>query len=211
MRKKQLTHWLCLSGVIGLLFYLLHDTIGAMHYPDYNWMSQAVSDLTAVNAPSFAIASGLSSLYHLFSCLCCVLVCIVVQGKANRILRLGVYLFTAMSFVSAIGYSLFPLSESGFAGSFQDIMHLYVVTTLVVVLSIASLVLITVGGLRKQTNKSLAIISLLALLVMFIGTIGAGAMPLDYFGIAERFSVYSAVIFTAILGIYGFMGFEGSK
>jgi len=53
MRNRNLTNWFCLSGVIALVFYILHDVVGAMHYPNYDWMSQAVSDLTAVNAPSW--------------------------------------------------------------------------------------------------------------------------------------------------------------
>ena len=205
MKNKKLANWFCLSGVIGLVFYILHDIVGAMYYPNYSWMSQAVSDLTAINAPSFVIASGLSSIYGIFSCLCCAMVCVVVQEKANRILRLGVYLYTVMNFISAIGYSLFPLSESGYAGSFQDIIHLYVVTALVVVLSIASLLLIAVGGLKNKVNKPLAILALLSLGFMFLGVIGVSVVPPDYFGIPERFSVYSAVVFTAVLGVYGYL------
>ena len=205
MKNKKLTNWFCLSGVIGLVFYILHDVVGAMYYPNYDWMSQAVSDLTAINSPSFVIASGLSSIYGIFSCLCCAMVCVVVQGKTNRILRLGVYLFTAMNFISAVGYSLFPLSESGYAGSFQDIMHLYVVTALVVALSIASLVLIAVGGFKSKVSNPLAVISLISLGFMFLGVIGVNVVPADYFGIPERFSVYSAVVFAAVLGVYGYL------
>ena len=208
MKKRKLTNYFCLSGVIGLVFYLLHDVVGAMHYPDYDWMSQAVSDLTATDAPSFVVASGLSSIYGIFSCLCCAMVCVVVQGKGGRILRLGVYLFTAMNFISAIGYALFPLSESGYAGSFRDIMHLYVVTALVVILSIASLVLIAIGGFKSKVYKPLAVISLIAVGFMFLGVIGVGIVPADYFGIPERFSVYSAVVFTAVLGVWGLFRLE---
>jgi len=208
MRPRKLINWFCLSGAISFVFYILHDIVGAAHYPDYDWMSQAVSDLTATDAPSFIIANGLSSIYGIFGCLCCALVCIVVQDKANRLLRLGVYLFTAMNFISAVGYSLFPLSESGYAGRFQDIMHLYVVTVLVVILSIASLILIAAGGFKNKTYKPLAIIALFALGFMFLGVIGVNILPADYFGIPERFSVYSAAVFNAVLGVYGFAFFD---
>ena len=209
MKSKKISNYFCLSGIIALVFYLLHDIVGAMHYPGYDWISQAVSDLTATTAPSFVVASELSSIYGIFSCLCCAMVCVVVQDRANRVLRLGVYLFTAMSFISAVGYALFPLSESGYAGSFQDIMHLHVVTALVVVLSIASLVLITVGGWKSKGDKALAVMALIALGFMFLGVIGVGVVPAAYFGIPERFSVYSAVLFTAVLGVWGSL--EGKK
>ena len=208
MRKRQLIHWLCLSGPVGLVFYALHDVIGARSYPGYDWMRQAVSDLTSLAAPSFMVARGLSSVYSLFGCLCCALICIVAQGKGNRAFRLGVYLFAAMNWVSGIGYSLFPLSESGYAGRFQDIMHLYVVTTLVVGLSIASLILIAAGCRKAPKCGPLAVFSLAALACMLAGAIGVNAAPRQFFGVAERFSVYSAVVFTAVLGVFGFHGFE---
>ena len=51
-----------------------------------------------------------------------------------------------MNWISTIGYSMFPLSDSGNAGTLRDIIHIYVVTVLVVLLSIASLVTIMIGG-----------------------------------------------------------------
>ena len=59
MKNLKLINLLCLCGVISIVFYLLHDIIGAINYPGYNWMSQAVSDLTAADAKSFVVASGL--------------------------------------------------------------------------------------------------------------------------------------------------------
>lgn len=205
LERRSLLQWLCLSGVLGLVFYILHMVIGAMYYPNYNWMSQAVSDLTAANAPSKEVASGLSNIYGLFNVVCVTLMCIYIQGKGNKVLRLGVYLFAIMNWISGIGYSLFELSDSGYAGKFQDIMHVYVVTVLVVVLSIASLVLIAIGGFKNQRKYgSLGVIAIIALVCMFIGAIGTGVVPKMYFGVVERFSTLSAVAFTAVLGLYGF-------
>lgn len=70
MKNKTLINYLCLSGIISVIFYLLHDIIGAMNYPNYNWLSQAVSDLTAANSPSFIIANEFLTLYKIFNCLC---------------------------------------------------------------------------------------------------------------------------------------------
>ncbi len=209
MKRKKLINWLCLSGVVSVLLYILHEIVGAMYYPGYNWMSQAVSDLTAINAPSFTVANGLSSVYALFACLSSVLVCIIIQGKANKCIRLGVYLFAVMNWVSGVGYALFPLSDSGYAGTSQDIMHVYVVTILVVILSIVSLVLMMVGGFKLDKQyKTLAIFAAISLGLMFLGPISMAVVPIEFFGIVERFSVYSAVVFTAILGMYGFAFFD---
>lgn len=46
-KNKSIRYWLLICGILNVVFYLLHDCIGARFYPGYNWMAQAVSDLTA--------------------------------------------------------------------------------------------------------------------------------------------------------------------
>jgi hypothetical protein len=50
-----------------------------------------------------------------------------------------------------------------------------------------------------------------ALLLMLIGAIGVGIVPAEYFGIPERFSVFAATGFNAVLGAYLFGGFQARK
>lgn len=100
------------------------------------------------------------------------MVCAGIQGKGSRLLRSGIYLFTAMEWISAVGFSMFPLSDSGYAGTFQDEMHI-LSTILVVLLSIVSLVMLIIAGAKRK----------------------------EYFGVVERFSVFAAVGYNAVLGI----------
>ena len=209
MEKKKLINWLALSGIFSIVFYLLHDIVGAMNYPGYNWMSQAVSDLTATDSPSFVVASGFVTVYKILSCLCSALLCILIKNEKKKSLRLGVYLFSIMNFISAIGYALFPLSSSGFDGSIQSIVHVYVLTAVVVLLSIISLIIIAVGSLKGENkHKLLGILAIISLILMFVGTVASQSAPKEIFGIFERCSTYSAVIFTGILGLYGFKVFK---
>lgn len=209
MKKTKLINCLCLCGILSVIFYILHDVIGTMNYPNYNWMGQAVSDLTAIDAPSFVIASGYVTIYKIFSCVCSILVCILVKNETKKSFRLGIYLYSIMNFISAIGYALFPLTGSGFDGSVQSIMHVYVITTLVVLMSIISLILIAVGSFKGENkHKLLGILAIISLVLMFIGAVGSQSVSKDIFGVVERFSTYSAVIFTGILGLYGFKVFK---
>ena len=203
MKKRKLINYLCLVGILSLVFYILHDVVGAIKYSGYNWTSQAVSDLTATDSPVYVLSHGLSVVHGIFSCICCTLVCILVQKEKKKSLRVGVYLFTIMGFISSIGYTLFPLSSKGYDGSFQSFVHVYILTALVVLLSIISLILISVGAFKSK-KKTLGILALASLVLMFIGAVGSGLLPKEVFGIVERFSTYSAVVFTTILGIYGF-------
>ena len=204
MKNKKLINYLCLSGILSIIFYLLHDIVGSLNYSGYNWMSQAVSDLTATDAPSFIVASGYVTIYKIFSCLCSALICILIKQENKKTLKVGVYLFSIMNFISAIGYALFPLSSSGYDGSVGSFIHVYILTALVVLLSIISLILIIVGSF-KSSHKLLGILAIISLLLMFIGAVGSANVPKEIFGVFERFSTYSAVVFTGILGIYGFM------
>ena len=198
MDKKlviKLGVWTLVFGILAMLFYLLHDIVGAMHYPGYDPMTQAVSDLTAVDAPSYVVASGYTKIYGIFSCLCNVFVCLLMRDH-RKPLRTGIYLITAMQFTSAVGYSLFPLTGSGYDGSFQSFMHVYVITVIVVLLSIVSLILIAAGSF-KEGKKLLGIFALITLACFFTAPVSA-ALP-SVFGIVERFSTYGSCVFTLVL------------
>ncbi|MGL4772434.1 MAG: DUF998 domain-containing protein [Clostridium sp.] len=206
--NKTLINKFGLLGVISLLSYTAAVLFAPLAYPGYNWIAQAVSDLSASNAPSKMLWNQLSSLYGVCGIVSVTLVCIYIEGKLNKLLRIGIYLFGIMNWISSVGYGMFPLSDSGNPGAFQDIMHIYVVTTLVILLSIVSLIMIMIGGYRSEGYKSLAIWATVALLMMLTGAIGVGVLPKEYFGIPERFSVFAATGFNAVLGVYLFKGFK---
>lgn len=208
MMKKTLINRLGLLGLVSLLSYTAAVIFTPSAYPGYNWMAQAVSDLSANNAPSKMLWQQLSSLYDVCGIVSVTLVCVFIQGKLTKTLRIGIYLFAVMNWVSNVGYAMFPLSDSGNAGTFQDVMHIYAVTVLVVLLSIISLVVIMIGGYRNGQYRTLAVWATIALLLMFAGALGTNIVPKEFFGIPERFSVFAATGFNAVLGIYLYYGFE---
>ena len=134
-------------------------------------------------------------------------VCIGIQGQKTRLLRTGIYLFAIMEWISAAGYRMFPLSSSGYAGAFQDVMHM-VVTALVVLLSIVSLSVIIAAGVKDRSCRSYGMCAAAALCMMLVGAIGMKLVPAQAFGVVERFSVFAATGFNAALGIHLFCGKE---
>lgn len=108
-----------------------------------------------------------------------------------------------MEWISAVGYRMFPLSTGGYAGEFQDIMHM-VTTGLVVLLSIASLTVIIVSGAKDKRCRSYGVCAAAALGMMLVGAVGMKIVPAAYFGVVERFSVFAATGFNAALGIHLF-------
>lgn len=198
--KKQFINYCGLLGVIAFLSYAAAVIFSPLAYPGYNWMSQAVSDLSASNAPSLKLWNQLSSLYNVCTLVCAMMVCLGIQGKGNKLLRSGIYLFTIMEWVSAVGFGMFPLSESGYAGTFQDQMHM-LSTIIVVLLSIISLALIIISGIKDSYCRTYSIFAAIALVMMIGGAVGINVVPKEYFGVAERLSVFAVTGFNAVLGI----------
>ena len=208
--KKTLVQKLGLLGVVSFLSYTAAVVFAPLAYPGYNWMAQAVSDLSAANAPSLALWNQLTALYNTCEVVCVTVTCIAIQGRKTRLLRTGVYLFAVMEWVSAVGYRMFPLSTSGYAGIFQDVMHM-AVTAAVVLLSIVSLALIIAAWSRDKACRSYGICAAAALCMMLVGAMGIKLVPAAYFGIAERFSVFAATGFNAALGIHTFCAGAGAE
>ena len=209
-KERKLINWIGLLGIISLISYALAVIISPMAYPGYNWMEQAVSDLSADNAPSKALWDQLSALYG--SCgivsVTCASVFVADNRVSSRLFRTGIYLFAIMTWVSEVGYRMFPLVDAGKEiASFQEVMHI-VVTALVVLLSITSLLVLIIAGFRQSEVRTLGRLAAIALAMMMIGAIGTGIAPPQYFGIVERCSVFAATGFNGILGWYLFRGFE---
>lgn len=207
--KKTLIQKLGLLGVVSFLSYAAAVIFAPLAYPGYDWMAQAVSDLSAANAPSLALWNRLSAPYSVCEVVCATIVCIGCQKQKSKRLRAGIYLFAIMEWISAIGYRMFPLSESGYAGEFQDVMHM-AVTALVVLLSIVSLILIIIAGAGDTSIRSYAVCAGIALGMMLVGALGMKIVPVRYFGIVERFSVFAATGFNAALGIHLYCSREES-
>ena len=49
------------------------------------------------------------------------------------------------------------------------------------------------------------------IIAMFAGAIGTNIVPKEFFGIPERFSVFAATCFNAVLGVYLFLAFTSKN
>ena len=193
-----------ICGVLSLLSYLAMVIFSPLAYPGYDWMRMAVSELSAVGAPSRELAAQLNSLFGPCGIVSVMAVCVAVAGCRTGKLRLGVYCFAAMEWLCMVGYSCFPWVSEADHLIFQNVMHL-AITVLVVLLSIVSLVLIAVSA-RKENLRSLGIWAGICLAAMLVGAVSTNALPQSIFGIFERLSTISAVVFNAVLGWYLFSG-----
>ena len=203
MIEKRL-RLLGLLGVVSLLSYSAFVFISPFFYPGYDWLSSAVSDLCAADAPSLSVANRLNALFGPCGVVSATAVWVASARNRSKLLKSGVSSFLIMEWVCYVGYELFPWISGDSSSSFGNIMHL-LVTVLVVLFSILSMVLIALSG-KMSGISSLSVWALSALIMMTLGAIGTGVMPKTVFGLFERFSTFSTVIFNAILGLYLYLG-----
>ena len=90
MKKKTMLQKLGLLGLVSFLSYTAAVVFAPLAYPDYNWMAQAVSDLSAADAPSLALWNRLSALYSVCEVVCVTAVCLGMQGRKSGLLRTGI-------------------------------------------------------------------------------------------------------------------------
>ena len=127
-------------------------------------------------------------------------VCVAIAGSKSKMFKSGVYSFAGMEWICNVGYTMFPWVADAPNSDPQNVCHL-IVTILVVVLSLAALIMISVSA-KYEGLKSLGIWAIVCLGAMVLGPIGTGLLPKAVFGIFERLSTFSAVIFNAVLGVY---------
>jgi energy-converting hydrogenase Eha subunit A len=106
-----------------------------------------------------------------------------------------------MTVISFLGYTFFPLSEAGYAGTFQDIMHV-IVTIFVVVFTTISILLFGIGYMKTKKYKYFGIISLCSFVFLMVGAMLINILSENYFGIAQRINAYSVVIYIGLLSLW---------
>ncbi|MDI6452861.1 DUF998 domain-containing protein [Peloplasma aerotolerans] len=202
INKNKLRLTISVLGVIAIVSYLTHVVVGRFMNSDYHWLSQAISDLTADQANGVMYTRFFSYVYGFLSFITLWCIVYLYKAKTHKLLYIGLILFASMLTVSAIGYALFPLSESGYIGNFQNVMHM-IVTGLVVLSTIASLIFMILGYKKIGDRKGLYI----SILTLFTLIVSGGLMGLinpAYFGLIERFSVYSVIFYFGYI-LYDFI------
>ena len=80
--NRKLINWLGLTGIVAFISYTLAMFISSSAFPGYNWMEQAVSDLSAESAPSRMLWNQISALYEVCSVVCAT--CVSVNPEVSR-------------------------------------------------------------------------------------------------------------------------------
>jgi hypothetical protein len=183
-------------GIISSLLYVAMNIIGAMFFEGYSSVSQTVSELSAIGAPSRALWVPLGVLYSLL---------MVAFGwgvrqsaSNNRPLRVVGALFVAFGL---IGLYWPPMHLRGMVFSLTDAMHIvYAIITIL-------LMMLAIGFGTVAFGKYFRFYSIATLVIFFIfGTLTgmdgpriAANLSTPWVGVWERINIGAFLLWVIIL------------
>jgi hypothetical membrane protein len=191
---------LLICGILSTILYVSADIICAMFYPGYSYTAQAISELSAIGAPTAFLWRVLT---FLFSPLIIAFgIGVFMSAKQKRSLKVAGILLVLWG-LSGYAWWFFPMNMRGNIGSASDTGHLVLSAITVLLL----LLILAFGSGAK--GKKFRIYSILTILVMLffgfiVGTMApsvAAQLPTPGMGIYERISVFSPMVWDIVLAI----------
>ena len=175
-------------GATSSTVYVVTDVVGAVTYPGYNYAAQAISEMSAIGAPT---AELLAPYYRLFSILFLAFAGGVWWvGQRQPELRWSAGFMFAVG-AAGTGFSLFPMNMRGVERSFSDAMHLVVAVVTMVLLSGAIISGGKAFGRRFRAYSAATVALMLAFFALTLADAAAVAVnaPTPFMGINERISM----------------------
>jgi hypothetical protein len=191
---------LLVCGILSTVLYIGTDIALSMSLEGYRYADQAISELSAIGAPTTPLWVAMQFLYNPLLIAFGIGVWLSAGGK--RSLRVtGIFL--AVWGIIGFLWLLFPMSQRGVGErSFNDLMHLVMsgITVLLIILFIGF-----GSGARGKGFRIYSILTILAMLVFGAlmspqaAQIDAGSTP--WMGVYERVMIYVYLIWMIVLAI----------
>lgn len=192
---------LLICGILAALVQIGTDIVGGMLYPGYSFTSQAISELTAIDAPTRPLLVPFAPIYGAFQ-IAFGLGIWLLAGQ-RRVLRILAVTQTIIGIV-AIAWIPFPMHMRGEETTFTDTMH----NTLAGVQVLFILTSVGLGSVAYRRNRfgyySLGTIVTLLALGSLSFLVAGQIVPQEignYFGIFERITVYGYMLWMSVLAI----------
>ena len=210
MTKKNIWNYLCLFGILSVVFFAIHHIVGERYYGKLYFPYDTIQILTAVGSPSRFIALPLLLASRIFGCIGCLAVCRALKDRVNEDLHKGIAVYTALRIAVSVFELLFPTSieEHGLL-DYGPILG-FLMIFLFLPLLFTYIVLICLGTFQKNGDGKrnllpgiLLAVWLAPVIVLLIIDIFNGVMTGILGGVGTVF-FYGTVIHGALLGVYGY-------
>jgi len=159
---------LLICGILSSLLWVGADILAAMLYEGYSYTSQAISELSAIGAPTKSLLGTTGAIYEVF--LFAFGLGVLVTAGQKRTLRItGILLITHV--VLALVSFFFPMNLREAEKTISDTMHVIIYTLIPLVI----LFIIWFGSTANGKWFRIYSIGTILILILF----GAGYYPLE--------------------------------
>ena len=202
---SRLRNVLLICGMLASLLYVATDILAGMLWEGYSFSSQAISELSAIGAPTRPLVVTLGIIYDVLLIAFGLCVCVIAGGQRRSALRLVGGLLVGIGAIGFVWAPLFPMHLRGAEMTFTDTMHWVIAG--VVVLLILGMIALGAIAYRRRWFRLYSIGTLVTLLVVGMWSIFVGGaqiateQPTPFFGLMERITVYGYLAWVAVLAI----------
>lgn len=189
---------LLLCGIVASLLYVITDMVAGSLYRGYSFTSQAISELSAIGAPTAPLIVPLILVYEALV-IAFGLGVWAVAGQ-RRALRLIGALQVAGGIVG-IAWMPFPIHMRGEETTFTDVMH-NAFAGLVVLLILANIAVGTLAFGKRFRLYSIGTLATLLALGSLTFLVAGQLVPQqvgDWFGLFERITAYGHMAWVIVL------------
>ena len=197
---RKLRNLLLICGILSSLLYVGTDILAGMLWEGYSVINQAISELSAIGAPTRQLTAPLLTIY---------IVLVIAFGLGvwrsagrNRALRVTGGLLIGIGLVG-LAWTPFPMHLGEPVSSFANTMH----SIFAGVQVLLTLLAIGFGAVAyRKWFRFYSIGTILTLLVAGVVGFGlaaaqGGIAPPQWFGVIERINVYGYLLWVAVLAV----------
>jgi hypothetical protein len=190
---------LLVCGILSSLLYVAIDALAALRYPAYHsYLSQAISELGAVGAPTKELVDPLFLIYDLL--IIAFGVGVWASGQGRRVLRV---IGSLLIGIGVVGLITPPMNLRGTSGVWGDLPH--IVLTGVIVLLILSAIALSASLYGKSWRWYSWATILTILLSGALTGVAAGRLaahqPTPWLGMAERINIGAYLLWVLLLAV----------
>jgi hypothetical membrane protein len=189
LSARALQQALLIAGILSSLVYVAIDLVAAARYPGYSIVDQAISELSAIGAPTSRLWSAMSPIYGIL--ILAFAVGVLRAARGNRALRITGSLLVAFG-ISGVLWWFFPMHQRGTELTWQDTGHLVLgAATVLLILSYIGFGAFALDGRFRAYSFATMLALFVAGGVVFSWAerVAAGE-PTPWLGLVERINIY---------------------
>jgi len=193
----RVTRALLACGIIASALYVTNDVVGATRYPAYSMLNQAISELSAVGAPTTPLWNTLGTLYGLL--MLAFAIGVLRIPSSGRALRATGWMLLAFS-LSGVLWAIFPMHQRGATANWQDVGHIALsAVSVLLIMAYLAVGAFTLGErFRSYSFATMAGLLIAGVVTFtFADEIGANE-PTPWMGLIERIMIYGYLLWVAV-------------